>query len=397
MPQFAYKAKTSEGKLQRGVMNAANREELLIQLRSEGLFCYEISDRGEEQTVERWSPIKLKQIAPFCRQLSAMLRSGVNMARALDIIYNSTKKKQMRAAAFQLYEGVHRGQALSETMAQMGKAWPELLIYMVETGETSGTLDVIMERMASHFENEVQLKSKIQGAMIYPIILLIVAIAAVVFILTFALPQFLSMYEGYDLPITTQMLLAISDFITGNWAFLLVSIVVFIGLWMFLMTQRPFNIQVKKLLLRVPIFGPLLRTIYTSRFASTFSILYGSGISILKSIEITGRVLGSTYIEERLKEAGAGLAAGDMLSDCLTRIKVFNTIFISMVLVGEESGALDDILAKNGAYFEQEANAALSKMVAMIEPIMIILMAVIIGFIVISIIMPIFTMYSQIL
>ena len=393
LAQFSYQARTEDGKLERGVAEAADREALVHQLRDRGLYCSTVQESHGVSVAER--PLKLKNLSAFCRQLAAMQHAGVSMARSLDTICESTSDKRTRGAAFRLYEGVLKGQSLSESMKQQGKVFPELMIYMTETGEVSGTLDQIMESMSGHYEREHETRKKAQSAMIYPVILSVVAVGVVIFLLTSIIPSFVSMYDGVELPWPTQILLNLSTFVQSYWGGLLAVLLGITVLITWLKTLRRVRIASGRRRLHTPILGKLRRTILTSRFSSTFSVLYSSGISILKSIDVTSRVLGNAYVEEEMKKVTEGLRRGGMLSAALDELHLFHPMMISMVKAGEESGALDNMMKKTGAYFEKEAQVALNQMVAMLEPLMIVIFGFIIGFIVISIILPIFGMYQQ--
>ena len=395
MAKYSYKARTVEGTIEHGTAEAVDREALIHQLRDRGLYCSSVTESRDVAAANR--PLKLKALVTFCRQLSALLHAGINMSRSLDTICQATSDKRTHDAAFSLYEGVLKGQSLSDSMKQQDKTFPELLIYMTETGEVSGTLDQIMESMSAHFEREQETRKKIQSAMIYPIILAVVALIVVVFLLLQVIPSFVSMYNGVALPWPTQTLLNLSNFLKNYWPLVLGVLLAIAVIAVWLKTVPAWRIASGRRKLHTPLLGKLRRTILTSRFASTFSVLYSSGISILKSIDVTSRVLGNAYVERQMTGVTEGLRRGGMLSENLDDLHVFHPILISMVKAGEESGSLDDMMKKTGAFFEKEAQAALSQMVAVLEPIMIVIFGVIIGFIVISIILPIFGMYQNIL
>lgn len=396
MAEFKYKAVTYDGSAENGISEAADREELMHRLREQKLYPLSVKEyKAAAKATPK--PLRLKQLSAFCRQLAAMLHAGVSMAKALDTLCQSGSDKRTRAVSLAVYEGVLKGQSLSESMKQQEKVFPELLIYMTETGEASGTLDVIMEKMAKHFEREQQMKKKIMGALTYPILLSVVAVFVVTFLLTAVLPQFLEMYEGVALPMPTRVLMGISTFLTEKWGVALGVLLGVVLLCTWLMSQKAVRIAIDDIKLRLPIAGKLQKTILTSRFASTFSVLYGSGISILRSIDVTSRVMGNQYVEQKMMMVSESLRQGGMLSAALSAVGIFNPMFLSMVLVGEESGSLDEMLEKTGAFFEKESAAALSQMVALIEPVMIVVFGVIIGFIVLAIILPIFGMYAQML
>lgn len=395
MATFRYKGYSKIGELQAGLVEAADREAVLNQLRSQDIFCFEVIQEREKEVQSR--PLKLKELTSFCRQLSSMLTAGINMSRALDTMYRSNANKRIRDTALTLYESVLKGQPLSESMRQLGKTFPELLISMVETGEMSGTLEEILETMAAHYEQELQMKKKAQSALIYPAILSIVSIIVVVFMLTFVLPTFVKMYDGVDLPVPTQIIMRLSDFVRTQWGLLLGVLLGLALLIPSLMSLKKVRIRVKKTLLYLPVVGRLLRTILTARFASTFAVLYSSGIGILQSTDILSRVVNNDYVEQRLLEVKDRLQEGQLLSAALEQMNVFDRVLVTMVAVGEESGTMDSMLQKSGKNFQKEAEMALTQMVALIEPLMIVLLGVVVGFIVLAMILPVFSMYQQIM
>ncbi len=378
-----------------GYVEAADREEVLNRLRTQGIFCFELLQEKEKQA--EGHPLKLKELTNFCRQLSSMLTAGINMSRSLDTMYRSNVNKRIRATSLTLYESVLKGQPLSESMRQLGKTFPELLISMVETGEASGTLEEILENMAAHYEQELQMKKKAQSALIYPAILSGVSVLVVIFMLTFVLPTFVKMYDGVDLPVPTQIVMRMSDFVRTQWGLLLGALLVLALLIPALMSVKKVRIAVKKCQLGLPVVGKLLRTILTARFASTFAVLYSSGIGILQSTDILSRVVNNDYVEQGLLQVKDRLQEGTLLSDALEQMNIFDRVLITMIAVGEESGTMDSMLKKSGSNFQREAEMALTQMVAMIEPLMIVLLGLVVGFIVLAMILPVFSMYQQIM
>lgn len=395
MAKFVYRARTLEGRADRGTAEAADREELLRDLRAQGKYCVDAREVREARSTQK--PLKTKNLIVLCRQLGAMLGAGISMSHALNTLYESSENPKTKAAALSLYEGVMKGKALSLTMQEQGKTFPPLLVHMTEAGEASGTLDTIMNNMADHFTQEQEMKKKLQGALIYPVLLVVVSIVVVGFLLTSVMPQFFSMYDGVALPMPTRVLLAVSNFLTGDWKQIIGVILAALFIFAALMTRPGFRVAFRKGQLHSPGVGKLLRTVLTARFASTFSILITSGISILNSMAITSRVMHNDYVEQQLEVASRGLEQGRMLSQTLREAEVFDPVLLTMIAAGEESGSLDDILNKTGKFFQREAEAALSQMIAMIEPVMIIILGVIIGFTILAIMMPIFGMYQQVL
>lgn len=380
-------------------MEAPDQAALIRNLHEENLYCYEIREINgvKKKDILDQRRLNLKYIVTYCRQLGAMLSAGVLVSRALDIIYESVEKKAMRKTIYRLREQVQEGVSLSKAMKEMDRTFPPLLIYMTETGETSGTLDAIMGQMAEHYEQEIKTKGKVKTAMIYPCILAFVAIAATTFMLVEVLPRFVTMFSGIQLPWITRQMLALSSFLQNYGKILATVLVIFFLTFLWGMTKHAFRLRIHKLELRIPIVGKLLRTIYTSRFATTFSILYGSGIDVLMSMEVTGKVLGNSYVEKKIGEALEELQRGKSLSASLESMEIFTKVFLSMVVVGEESGSLEHVLKDTGKFFDDEASSAIAQMVALMEPAMIVIMGGIIGTIVLSIMIPIFSMYGQML
>jgi len=397
MAKFSYRARWGDGKTEKGIIEALDREDLVRKLRSDNKFLIEASEQKKRE--EGTASLNKKELSIFCRQMSAMLGAGIGMSRALDTLYRSGLSRNLKSAALSLYEGVLSGASLSDSMKRQGKRFPELLVYMTETGEASGELDRIMDNMSDHYASEEEMQKKVKSALTYPVILAVVSVVVIVFMLTKILPTFIGMYGDTPLPVPTRILMAISNFLISQWGILLGAALVLTLLFTWLGTKKGYRISVKKHQMNMRIFGigNLIRTIMTSRFASTFAILYSSGISILQCMDISSRVMSNDYVEDRLKSVAEDLRKGRSFADSLTETEVFDKMLYTMVSVGEESGSLDSMLMKTGEYFRKEADSALNQLIALIDPVMIIIFGVIIGFIVLAIMLPIFGMYQQIM
>lgn len=396
MATFDYKAKRMDGSEISGSMEAADRESLIQRIRADGLYVYKIH-RTDGTGPLPLPPVRSEKLAAFCIQMSAMLTAGISVAAALDICRRSAGDKKLQNTFMELSEEVQKGQSLSQAMTDMGSVFPRFLIHMVETGETSGNLDEIFQTMSEHYEQEVELRGKVQTALIYPCVLLVVTLATTLFILTFVLPQFARMFEDGELPLLTRALMGISSVMVHDWPKMIAGLLLVLFLFLWLSGKRRFRYVADQCVLRFPVAGGLLHTLYTTRFASTFSILYGSGIGILKSLDIAGKVLGNSYAAGQLQIAATELSSGELLADVLERTGIFLPVFISMVAVGEEAGNLEQILADTGAFYHKSANAAINRLIALLEPVMIVTMAAVISLIVIGIMLPIFRMYGYIL
>ena len=396
MPRYRYKAKNLDGKVFKGVMEAADEDALLKGLRFKGLYCM---DYHSMESGTKLRPVKLKgkMLPPLCRQLAAMLAAGVPLSRALAVSYESSQDRTVKETLIKLRESVHKGRTLYEAMEEMPGAFPKLLVYMVQTGGASGTLDHMLERMAESYDREEELNGKVRTAMTYPVILFCITVIASVFMLTTVLPQFASMMEEQELPWITRLMMGVSISLRNYGLYYMILIMVFIALSMGVLMIPSVRLKADRAILHIPVIGKLLRTVETSRFASTFAVLYGSGVGILDAIHASGRVIGNTYVEKCLERAAENMKRGEMLSQVLKELDVFHPILISMVVAGEESGALDTVLSEAGGYYQREAGRALGQMVALLEPVMILFMALIVGSIVMAVMIPVFNMYSSML
>lgn len=397
MARYRYKACGKDGSVQTGITEAADDQALLEQLHRRGLFCcaYHKETAKSRGAVSR--KLRLKVLPPFCRQMAAMLTAGIPVSRALAICGEASRDRVLKNVLIRLNVTVQKGKTLSEAMNEMPGTFPDLLIHMVETGESSGSLDQIMEKMAKHYSQEAELGGKVQNAMTYPVILLIVTLVSTAFMLTAVLPRFASMLSSTELPAITRFMINLSSLLKNHGILILLIGAGLLLLGLFLMERPSARLCVDAYLLRIPVAGRLMKTVYTSRFAATFAVLYGSGTSILTCLDVTSRVMENTYIRECLKETAGDLRKGELLSQSLGRKNIFLPMFISMVVAGEESGSLESVLRDTGEFYEKEALRALEQMITLVEPCMMILMALVVGSIVMAIMLPVYTMYSQML
>lgn len=401
MPEYIYVVKDLGGKTLKGRMETDNLEGFYRAIREKDQFCVSVRETGEgSKSIDfgEGRPIALKNLSIFCRQFSTMLNAGLPVIKCLDILYRQTEKKQMKEIVLGVYESVQRGQPLSKAMKARKNAFPLLMLNMIEAGEAGGTLDTVMKRLADQFERENKLRNKVRQAMVYPIFLLCVSFLVVIFLLSFILPRFVGMFKqfGGKLPGVTQGLLNVSYFITGNWFFLIVAVILIVVLWKMFLKSEGGRRMWDRTKLRLPVIGHLLMILEASRFASTLSSLFSSGLPIIQSIEIVAKVVKNRHIRDGLYEVNEEVRRGISISASVRKLKLFPLMLCSMLSVGEESGNMDEILAKTASFYDEEADAALQKMVSLIEPIMIVLLALVVGFIIIATITPVFSLYQQI-
>jgi type IV pilus assembly protein PilC len=398
--KFKYKAITSSGQKIEGVFNAASEEDVITMIKGNSYLPVKVErDIGQEAQIEIFkSKVKKKDLALFCRQFFTMLDSGLGIVKCLDILEMQTENKTLKPIIGEVNGDVQKGLSLSEAMNKYPDIFPTILTNMVEAGEVSGNLDAILERMAVHFEKENKLENKIRSSMVYPIALLVVSIAVVIFMITFILPTFTGMFagSGVEIPWPTRVLLGMSDFIKSYW-YILLGI---LGLMTFTITTfkkseagRAFFDGLK---LKLPVIKGTTVKIITSRFTRTLSTLMDSGIPLIKSMEVVAKVVNNLPVEEKIEDGIEEIRKGVPLSRAIQNVGVFPPMVDSMIRIGEESGSLDEVLLKTADFYDEEVETSLTKLTTLIEPIMIVGMAIVIGFIVIAMYLPMFDMMKTI-
>jgi len=400
MPMYEYKAISNTGESIEGRYNAKDRSEIMQMLRNRNYHPVMIREvaEGTDISLSMFGKVKTKDIAIFARQFYAMLHAGVTIIQCLDILRQQTEKPKLKAVIEKVYESVQKGSSLSEAMKDHKSVFPELFINMVEAGEASGNLDTIMERMAVHFEKETKIQNKVRSAMNYPIILAVVSVAVVIFMLVGILPTFLSMFEGsgVELPGPTRFLLGISNGLRQYWyIFLLVVIVLAYVIYRYINTdagRKSFD----QLKLKLPVVKNTVIKVATARFTRTLSTLLASGIPLLPAMDIVAKIVGNRIISDGLLSVKEDLRKGYDLSGPVRRLGIFPPMVDSMIRIGEESGSLDDVLNRTADFYDEEVDVAIQRMTSMLEPLMLIVMAVVIGFLVVAMYLPMIDMMQTI-
>ncbi|WP_303869936.1 type II secretion system F family protein [Acetobacterium wieringae] len=393
MPVYKYTAKNLQSQLIKGTMEATSPETVRRTLRQNNEFALKINEVRQHHKVYKLKPMELSD---FSRQIASMLGSGITMIRAIKIMEERDIKPAIKKVYGLLYQEIQRGNTLSYAMELTDGSFPELLINMYKSGEASGQMEGTARKMADHYEKEHKLRGKIKSAMTYPVILFFITIAVVVLIFTLILPQFFTLFEGIELPAITQLMISISNSMTTYWYIYIIGLLVAIALGGFLVTIP----QVKKALdhfkLKIPKIGKLLKIIYTARFARTLSSLYSSGLAMINALTISGATIGNSYLQGQFSGAIEQVRNGEPLSASIQTIDGFDAKLVSTIYIGEESGNLDSMLESVADSFDYEAEMATTRLVTFIEPVMIIIMAVIVGGIMLSVMLPIMTLYQNI-
>lgn len=400
MAIFKYKAINSEGQRIEGSQSADSESQIREMLLSNQYYPLSIEKENSKskKSFSFNSKVKLKDIAVFCRQFYVMLDSGLSIGKALNILIEQCEKPKLREALIGVNGELKRGETIASSMRKRKDVFPNLLTSMIDAGERSGNLDIILKRMAEYYEKETKIRGKIKSAMIYPIVLGVVAIIAITFILTFVMPTFVQMFEenNVDLPMSTKMVLGTSKML-GKYGIIifliLVTAIILLGKYL---KSEEGQYKLSSINLKIPVIKKLTQKIIVSRFTRTMGIVSSSGMSLVTSIEIVASVVGNKIAEKELLKVKEKVLKGEGLGDSIMNIKIFPPMLASMVKIGEEAGSLDSILDKTADFYDDELEREIKTATALIEPSMIVLMGIIIGFLLISILTPMFKMYNSI-
>ena len=400
MANFKYKAINSEGQRIEGSQSADSESQVREMLLSNQYYPLSIEKENSKNKISFSfnRKVKLKDIAIFCRQFYVMLDSGLSIGKALNILIEQGEKPKIREALIGVNGDLKRGETLANSMRKRKDVFPNLLTSMIDAGERSGNLDIILKRMAEYYEKETKIRGKIKSAMIYPIVLGVVAIIAITFILTFVMPTFVQMFEenNVDLPMSTKMVLETSKML-GKYGIIifliLVTAIILLGKYL---KSEEGQYKLSIINLKIPVIKKLTQKIIVSRFTRTMGIVSSSGMSLVTSLEIVASVVGNKIAEKELLKVKEKVLKGEGLGDSIMNIKIFPPMLASMVKIGEEAGSLDSILDKTADFYDDELEREIKTATALIEPSMIVLMGIIIGFLLISILTPMFKMYNSI-
>ena len=387
---FRYTAKDIDGRTVRGTMEAADYDALYAQLLEQGLYPQRVTGRGADRRPRTLRP---QELSDLCRQLSTLLASGVSLVRALTII---SQDEGISAGLRRVYESVlsevRKGSSLSDAL-EAQQVFPALMLGMVRAGEGSGRLDRVAERLAVHYEKAHQMNQQVRSALMYPMILAVLSVAVVIVIVTFVLPQFSDLFSTMDsLPAVTLALMAFSDFMVTKWYLLLLGLAALAAV----LRVPSVRLALDRGKLTMPVFGRLHRIICTARFARTISSLYASGLPIITALQTARDTIGNAYIASQFDAVLAQVRSGVSLSAALESVDGFQRKLCSSIAVGEETGQLDSMLDSIADSMEYDAQQASRRMMTILEPMLIVLMAFVVGFIIIAVMSPIIGSYSAI-
>ena len=378
MPSYAYTAKDAVGNIRKGVMSAETEQEFMARIREKGMFVTEYKERRTDvKTVKKF---KTKDLAFATRQLAAMLTSGLTLVKALDILCKEQESEAARNVWRDVYENVQKGESFSDALEVHGSVFPTLMTSMVGAGEASGQMDIIMQRLSDYYANQNKIANTIKGALIYPIILAIITVAVVIGVFVFIMPVFTNLYDDpNDMPVLTKAMVAIGNFLVAHYVIILCILAVLIFTLIYVFKLPDVRMKFDRFKIKGPAFGKLVVKIYTARFAQTMASLYSAGLPMVECLKRSADTLNNVYISMKFRDIIDEVKSGETLSSSVQRADIFDSMFCSIIFVGEEAGALDDILAKTAEYYDEEADSAVKRLCALLEPVMLIIMAIVIG------------------
>ena len=404
MPTYVFKGRNRLNEIVVGERVADNREALRQILRREQVTLTSVKEKGREIGIPKFGgrkKVKAKDLSVFTRQFSVMIDAGLPLVQCLEILAQQQENKYFQQTLMQVRQDVEEGSTLAGALARHPKVFDYLYANMVEAGETGGILDLILQRLSTFIEKIVKLKRDIISAMIYPAAVVLLAIAAVAVIMVVVIPQFQQIFlgllgPGELLPLPTRIVVGISNFLAG-WGGLtiLVAIIAAVVAIRFYYKTPAGRRMIDRLLLKIPILGEIFRKIAVARFSRTLSTLLSSGVPILQSLDITARTAGNVIIEEAIGKVRAGVERGESFVEPLKATEVFPHMVAQMIGIGEQTGALDAMLAKIADFYEQEVDAAIANLLTLIEPLLIGFLGVTIGSIVISMYLPLFSLIGK--
>ncbi len=404
MPQYSYKAKKEDGSIVTGTLQAESERSAIDSLGRMGVFPLEVEARGENgrggpaagRHVDR--RIKAADVALFTRQLADLLKAGVAINRALRTLSEQTSNRELSVTIAEIEKDVAAGKGLNEALERFPKVFPPLYVSMVRAGETGGFLEDVLHRLATFIEKDQELRSRVAAALAYPALLIVIGSFAVIFLMVFFIPRFSEIFSkmGGNLPAPTRAVMAVSYFFRDYWMAAFAGLVVLVMSWTQIIATVTGRRFVDRLKVRVPLFGDVVRKNAVSRFARTLGTLLKSGVPILGALTISREAMGNVVLMEDIDEAAAGVKQGRSLAEILRRSRYFPPMVVDMIAVGEESGNLDEVLIGVADSYDVQVDRAVRVFISLFEPALLLVMASLVGFIVISMLLPVFTLSSMV-
>ena len=399
MPGYSYVAVDQRGKEKRGRIEAENRDAVSQQLKKDGLFPVEIKEHGilnKDIDLSIGKKVKPRDLSVFCRQFVSITQAGVPMKEALQMMTEQTENKWLKKATADVLLNVEKGNTLADSMAAIPDVFPPMLVNMVHAGESSGSLEMSFDRMATHFEKEAKLKATIRKATIYPIILIFAVIGVVAVMLLYVIPIFIDMFADLDIemPALTMGVMNLSKWTASHWYVILVVVAAVVAAYRLIYNTDQGRLKIDYIKMKIPLFGKLTVKSACAQFARTMSTLMGAGISTTECLDTCTKIINNIHYKNALQKAKEEVMKGIPLSEPLAASEVFPPMVCHMTGIGEETGNMEEMLSKLADYYDEEVEITTQSVLAAMEPLIIVFMALIVGTLVIAVIMPIRNMYE---
>lgn len=400
MAKFKYEGRDRKGKTT-GKITSTSKRDAMVKLKEKGIRVIKIEEIPETlltKDITIGSPVKLKDLVIYVRQFATLLKAGVSVVDSTSILAKQTESKVLSKALLDIEEDLRSGNPLSTAAAKHKKIFPPMFVNMVKAGEVSGSLDETLDRLALHFEKQHKTKQKIISALAYPIAVGLIAVIVVIFLLLTVVPTFVSMFQdfGADLPFITKFVLSASEWMQSFWWLVILVVFFIIGIYVSLKKRKQTKYYLDYASLKIPIFGKLLQKAALARFTRTLSSLFSSSVPILQALTIVETIVENEVIARVLRDSRASLEQGSSLTKPMKEHWVFPPLIVQMIAIGEETGALDEMLAKVADFYEDDVEQVTDRLKSLIEPLMIVLLAGIVGTIVASIMIPMFDIFNKI-
>ena len=396
MATFTYTARSFAGEMRTATLEAQSRDDVIAQLRRQRLNVVKIDEATPKKP--KRGHIKMRDIVILTRQFSTMINAGLPLVQAMTILAEQSQNKVLSEVMRKVVFDVESGNTVADALSKHPQAFSNLYVNMVAAGEAGGILDTILMRLATFMEKNDALIRKVKGAMIYPGVIMSVAAIAVTVLLIFVIPVFENLFAsaGLALPLPTRIVMGASRFLKGYWYIVLGAVGA--GVFLFKRYHATSNgkLKIDKFMLKVPVLGDVLRKSAVSRFTRTLGTLISSGVSILDGLEITAKTAGNRVVQDAIMESRSSIAGGDTIAQPLKKSGVFPPMVISMISVGEQTGGLDEMLSKIADFYDEEVDAAVSNLLSLLEPVMIVFLGVVVGGMVVSMYLPIFDMINAV-
>lgn len=400
MARFKYVGRDRKGKNQ-GYINASSRRDAMEKLRKDGIRVLEMTEIKESlmtKDISIGSPVKLEHMVIYLRQFSTLLKAGVSVVDSTKILAEQTDSKALKKALMDVEQDLREGKPLSDSAAKHKKIFSPMFVNMVRAGEAGGNMDETLERLAVHFEKQHSTKSKIKSALAYPIVVGILAIGVVIFMLVSVVPTFVDMFAdfGGELPAITQFVLNASDFMQKYWWLVMLVVGIIVGAFVYIKQNKKTKYYLDFAMLRLPIFGKMIQKSVLAQMTRTLSSLFSSSVPILQAMTIVENVVNNEVIAKVVHESRDALEKGESLTGPMKKHWAFPPLITQMIAIGEETGSLDAMLGKVADFYEREVENATDQIKSLIEPLMIVFLAGIVGVIVLAIMVPMFEIFNNV-